>query len=256
MLKSTRPIVAAVALVATAGAAMAERLTIRWGADLGYRPFTYKSEAGEPVGFDIDIGNAICEILDAECTWVEQPWDGIIPALQAGKYDAILSSMSITEDRKRVLDFTGKYYAVPFSFAGRADHDLSVENLAGKAIGVESGSVTEKFVQGEFPDAVIRAYPAQDEIWLDLAAGRIDAGMANMIVVQESFLETEAGEGFALFGPKYTDPKYFGEGTGIALPKSETELRDRISAAILELRENGKYQEINAKYFPFDIYGE
>ncbi|GAB5507985.1 MAG: ABC transporter substrate-binding protein [Rhizobiaceae bacterium] len=236
--------------------ASADVTKIRWGTEAGYKPFMFKTADGELTGFDYDIGNAICEVLEAECTWTEQAWDGIIPALNARKYDAILASMSITEERKRVVDFTGKYYQVGYRFVGKSDAGLTIEGLEGKTVGVQTGTVTENYLRAERPDITIKAYPTQDEVWLDLAAGRIDAGFANKIVVQDGFISTDKGEGFEMFGPDYTEAKYFGEGTGIAVRKQDGELKEAITKAIAELRASGKYQEINAKYFVFDIYGE
>lgn len=104
-------------LAGSVGIAAAET-TIRWGTEAGYKPFMFKTAEGELTGFDYEIGNAICAELKATCTWVEQDWDGIIPALKAGKYDAILASMSITAERQKAVDFTGKYYHVPYAFVG------------------------------------------------------------------------------------------------------------------------------------------
>ncbi len=247
----------ATALAATmVTAALADDMNIRWGTEAGYKPFMFKSESGDLKGFDYDIGNAICEVLNAKCTWTEQAWDGIIPALKAGKYDAILASMSITEERKRAVDFTGKYYHVPYRFVGKKDAGLSTENMKGKTVGVQTGTTSQVFLEGAMPGVTVKAYPTQDEVWLDLAAGRLDAGLANSIVIQDGFLSTDAGANYAMFGPDYTDPKYFGEGTGIAVRKTDNELRDAITGAIAKLRENGTYKKINDKYFSFDIYGK
>lgn len=240
----------------TTTTAFASDMTIRWGTEAGYKPFMFKSEAGDLVGFDYEIGNAICEVLKAECSWTEQAWDGMIPALNAQKYDAILASMSITKERQRAVDFTGKYYHVPYRFVGSTDANLSVESLSGKVVGVQIGTTSQVFLERAMKDVEIKTYPTQDEVWLDLAVGRIDAGLGNMIVVEDSFLSTNYGEGFEMFGPEYSDAEYFGLGTGIAVRKSDGELRDAITDAIATLRKNGKYKEINDKYFPFDIYGK
>jgi len=242
--------------IGAVGAASAEIKEIRWGTEAGYKPFMFKKSDGSLTGFDYDIGNAICEVLNAKCTWTEQAWDGIIPALNARKYDAILASMTITDERKRVIDFTGKYYNVGSQFIGRKDANHTIEGLKGKTVGVQTGTVQENFIKGEHPDVTIKAYPSQDEVWLDLAAGRIDVGFTNKIVAVDSFVNTEKGKDFELFGPEFQQLKYFGEGQGIGVRKSDSELKEAITKAIAELRSNGKYKEINAKYFEFDIYGE
>lgn len=244
---------AAAALTILAGSAtfaIAET-TIRWGTEAGYKPFMFKTSDGELTGFDYEIGNAICAQLKATCSWVEQDWDGIIPALNAGKYDAILASMSITAERQKVVDFTGKYYHVPYTFVGATAAGLMDDaTLDGKTVGVQRGTVTQVYLEAERPNIYIKTYPTQDEVWLDLTAGRIDAGMANKIVINDGFLSEEKGVDFSLFGQEYADPKYFGDGTGIAVRKSDDMLKKMISDAIIQLRENGTYQAINTKYFP------
>ncbi len=241
----------------SASGASADVTEIRWGTEAGYKPFMFKTKDGELTGFDYDIGNAICDTLKVECTWTEQAWDGLIPGLNARKYDAILASMSITGERKRVVDFTGKYYQIGYRFVGKKDGDLSIESLSGKTVGVQVGTVTENYLRAERSDIEVKTYPTQDEVWLDLTAGRIDAGFANKIVVKDGFLSTDKGEGFDMFGPDFTETRYFGEGTGIAVRKQDgAELKEAITKAIAELRANGTYEKINAKYFEFDIYGD
>ncbi|QIE45993.1 transporter substrate-binding domain-containing protein [Pseudohalocynthiibacter aestuariivivens] len=252
-----RALLAATATAFVTTAVQADDMVIRWGTEAGYKPFIYKTADGELTGFDYEIGNAICEVLEAECSWTEQDFDGLIPGLLAGKYDAILASLSITEQRKRVVDFTGKYYHVGFVFVGPENAGIESEaDLAGKSVGVQRGTVTERYVSSEIPEAEVRAYPTQDEVWLDLAAGRIDAGLAHKLVVEDGFLNTERGKGFQVFGKEHFEQEYFGEGAGIAVRKADVEMRDAISGAIATLRENGTYQEINEKYFAYDIYGE
>lgn len=246
-----------VALAVGAGAATADDLVIRWGTEAGYKPFAYKTADGELTGFDIEIGNAICEELNATCTWSEHEFDALIAALNANKFDALLASMTNTDKRQRAIDFTGHYYNIPATFVGRADAGLDDgEGLAGKTVGVQRSTIMEDYLRSERKDVNLKTYPTQDEIWLDLQSGRLDAAMGVKLQIVEGFLNTDQGEGFALFGQDYTDPKYFGYGSSIGIRKSDPELRDAISAAILALRENGKYAEINDKYFDFDIYGE
>ena len=238
-------------------AAIAEDLTIRWGTEAGYKPFMYKTSAGELEGFDYDIGNAICAELKATCTWTEQDWDGIIPALQAGKYDAILASMNITEERQRVVSFSERYYRIPNRFVVREDAAFDeTSDLSGVVIGVQRATIQADYLRAKWPNATVREYPTWDEVWLDLSAGRVDTVLANMIVIQDGFLNTDKGAGYAMTETNHTDTEYFGEGTGIAVRKDETELAGKISQAISALRENGTYAEINNKYFPFDVYGE
>lgn len=231
--------------------------SLRIGVEGAYPPFSEKTESGELIGFDIDIANALCAEMKVECTMVEQDWDGIIPALQAKKYDAIVASMSITEDRKKVVDFTNKYYNTPAKFAakeGMFDSD-STEALAGKRIGVQRGTIHDDYLSSVYKDSEIVRYGTQDEVYLDLTAGRLDAILADSLAIDEGFLKTDAGKGYSFFGTDHNDAEYFGEGAGIAVRKGEDDLRSKLNDAIAAIRANGTYDEIRKKYFDFDIYG-
>jgi lysine-arginine-ornithine-binding protein len=230
---------------------------LRIGVEGAYPPFSEKTSSGDLVGFDIDIANALCAEMGVECALVEQDWDGIIPALQAKKYDAIVASMSITPDRQKVVDFTKKYYQTPAKFAAKegVDWEDTPEGLAGKTIGVQRGTIHDDYISALYTESEIKRYATQDEAYLDIQAGRVDAILADSIAVSDGFLKTEAGEGYAFFGTDHTDPQYFGDGAGIAVRKGEDDLREKLNAAITAIRENGTYKEINDKYFGFDIYG-
>jgi len=249
----------ALALTAFSALVQAEDKPLRIGIEAAYPPFAYKTPDGNITGFDYDIGNALCEEMKVKCQWIEQEFDGLIPALKVRKFDAILSSMSITDERKRSVDFTGKYYATPARLAMKAGTQYSdVADLKGKKVGVQRSSIYDRYATDVFAPAgaeIVR-YSSQNEIFLDLASGRLDATLADVVNIDDGFLKTDAGKGFALVGPDFTDKKYFGEGQGIAVRKGDKALADKISAAILAIRANGKYQEVQDKYFQFNVYGE
>lgn len=258
------------------GAAAQEPMKVRIGVEGAYPPFSYVTPEGDLAGFDIDIAHALCEAMNADCTLVQQDWDGIIPALQARKYDAIIASMSITPERQKQVDFTDKYYHTPARFvAGKGadidlvaggDDDITVSALDqvelnhaaldGKAVGVQRATIHDRFVSEVFGDAVeIRRYGTQDEAYLDLVAGRLDLIMADSVAILDGFLNTDLGADFSFVGPSFSIPQYHGEGAGIALRKNEDELREKFNAAIEQIRADGTYQEIQDKYFDFDVYG-
>lgn len=222
-----------------------------------YPPFSETSPDGSIVGFDIDIANAICEKIGETCTMVKVDWDGIIPALLEKKCDAIVASMSITEERKQVIDFTKKYYQTPARFvaAEGTDLDPSPEGMAGKLVGVQRGTIHQAFMEKYYPDTELRPYGTQDEAVLDLTSGRIDAVMADVVALSDGFLKTDAGKGFAWLGEPQYDPEIHGEGAGIGVRKEDTELRDKLTAAIDAIRADGTYEKVAGKYFDFDIYG-
>ena len=249
----TTAVAAALALLATP--ALAD--TLKVCAEGAYPPFSKTTESGDLEGFDIDIANALCAEMGRECDIQATEWDGIIPALLEGKCDAIIASMSITEERKQKIDFSEKYYNTPARFVAREDTDLEFtpEGLDGAIIGVQRGTIHQDFMEGEFPNAELKLYGTQDEVYLDLQSGRLDAIMQDSIAADDGFLKTEAGENYAFFGEPYSVPKYHGDGAGIGVRKEDAELRDELSKAISALRESGQYKEINDKYFDFDIYG-
>jgi len=241
---------AAAATVFSVTAASAEG-TLRIGTEGAYPPFNMVDENGNLHGFDIDISNALCERIERECTFVKQDWDGILPALLAGKYDIVVASMSITEERKQAVDFTDKYYTNKLQFIAAKDKDLTVtpEGMAGLSAGAQRATVSAQWVEENMPDLDVKLYDTQENAYLDLASGRIDAVIADVLVNYE-WLNSEAGAGFEFKG----EPVFDNDVIGIALRKGEDDLREELNAAIKAIVADGTYAEINAKYFPFSIY--
>lgn len=231
---------------------------LRIGVEGAYPPFSFKNADGTLGGFDIDMANALCEKLERECEMVEQDWDGMIPALKARKFDAIIASMSITEERKRQIDFSAKYYSTPARLVAKKDADFegTAAGLKGKRLAVQRGTTHQCYAEKTFPDAELVLYGTQEDVFRDLVLGRVDAQLSDSLVAQEGFLTQDEGADYAFLGGDQLDVDCFGEGAGVAVRKGEEELRDAMSAAIVALREDGTYQKINEKYFPFDIYGE
>ena len=241
-----------------AGTASADMKKVTLGTEGAYPPFNWIDENGELQGFDIDIGNALCAAAKLECNWVIQDWDGIIPGLLAKKYDAIIASMSITEERRKKVDFTGKYYTTPAKFVRMKGSGIEItdEGLAGMAVGVQRATIHENFLRDNYGDIVtIKAYATQDEANLDFGAGRVDLLLADSVVLLEGFLNTPDGGGAEFVGPDFTDPQWFGDGVGIAIRKGEQELLDALDGAIEAIRADGTYKTINDTYFDFDVYG-
>jgi arginine/ornithine transport system substrate-binding protein len=250
-------IVAAAFAMLAGGASAGEMRKIKIGTEGAYPPFNSIDSNGQLVGFDIDIAKALCAAANFECEFVVQDWDGIIPGLIAKKYDAIIASMSITDERNQVVDFTNKYYNTPAKFvaAKGAGFDISPQGLKGKVVGVQRATIHENFLRAKFPQIEVRTYATQDEANADLVAGRVDLVMADSVALLEGFLKTDAGEGFEFVGPGYNDPKYHGEGAGIAVRKGDDDLRVRLNDAIDKIRADGTYQKVAGKYFDFDVYG-
>lgn len=236
-----------------------EAATIRWGIDPTYPPFDSKRPDGSLAGFDIDLRNAICEQLRVKCTWVEQGFDGMIPALRAKKFDVIMSAMTATDERLKQIDFSNKLYASPAALVAPLGSKLlpSAASLAGKRIGIDQGTTQEAFAKAEWaPKGVtIVPYQNQDQVYQDLVNGRLDAAFQDKTQAGYSFLKTERGKRFAFAGPDVTDVRITGHGVAMGLRKDDAALKQRLNQAIADIRANGTYQKIAAKYFDFDIYG-
>lgn len=243
----------------TAGAVQAkEWKTVRFGIEGAYPPFSWTDESGELQGFDVDMANALCEQMEVKCQLVAQDWDGIIPALLARKYDAIIAAMSITEERKRTVDFTGKYALVPNKFVAKkgTELDLSEEGLKGKRVGVQIATTHDKYLTDNFgKDVNLVRYGTADEAYLDLKAGRVDYVFLDATAIEEGLLNKDGGDQYEFVGPSVTDEKWFGEGFGIAVRKQDQDLKNKLNQAIEALRDNGKYEAVNSKYFEYDVYG-
>ncbi|GLT11301.1 ABC transporter substrate-binding protein [Sulfitobacter porphyrae] len=227
------------------------------GTEGAYPPFNFTESDGNVAGFEIDLGNAMCAHMKVECTWVTQDWDGIIPGLQAKKYDAIIASLYITDERRKVISFSDKYYNVPSRFVVATDStlDISADGLSGTVVGTQRATSFERYLTAEMPDVEVRLYGTMDEAYLDLASGRVDAVLGDVIALQDGFLGTPEGSGFELRGPEFTNPEYFGYGAGVAVRQDDQAIADAFSEAIKALRENGTYQEISQKWFGLDVYG-
>lgn len=254
------PLFACLLALAASPAVMAQApdwKKVRIGVEGAYPPFSEVGTDGKLKGFDIDMALALCAEMKAECTLVQQEWDGMIPSLQARKFDAIIASMAITPERQKQVNFTNKYYNTPPAFLGKGTpRDISPAALKGKKIGVQRTTSHDRYATQYYKDSEIVRYAKQDEVFLDLAAGRIDVALCDQVAGSEGFLKKPAGKGFAVLGNPVDDPAIFGTGSGIALRKADTALQDKFNAAIVAVRANGSYKKIQDKYFDFDVYGK
>ena len=253
-----KKLILALALCTMGATSFAQGKDLKVAIDPTYEPFTFKQD-GKPTGFDVDIANALCEQIKRKCVFVEQGWDSMIPGLMARKYDVIISSMSITEDRLKQIDFTDKYYNTPSRVVTKKEVKYTgPASIKGKKIGVLKASTQEKFAMGELKPAGVGvvSYDAQDQVYLDIKAGRLDGRVADHVEVTGGFLSKPEGKDYELKGDELFIPEYFGIGAGIGLRKGQDALKNELSAAIKTIRGNGVYKKINDKYFKFDVYGK
>lgn len=233
--------------------------TIRFGlAAEPYAPFSVKDSAGNWTGWEVELRDAVCAEMKVKCEWVEVAWDGIIPALLEKKFDVIWSSMSITDERMKVISFTDKYYMSPAVWVGAKADSRKIDpsdpaSLDGVVIGAQGSTTHSTYLEAHFKGhAEIKLYDTLDSETADLKAGRLDLLMASGIQIAD-WLKTADGSDFEI-KVKLPHDKIFGYGDGAGLRKEDNELRERLNAAIKAVRASGKYQEITARYFDFDIY--
>ncbi|MCJ8141608.1 ABC transporter substrate-binding protein [Ancylobacter sp. A5.8] len=253
-MKMLKMLAAAAVLAASAGMAHAEIKKVRIGTEGAYPPFNAVDSTGKLIGFDIDIANALCAKMKVECTFVAQDWDGIIPALLAKKYDAIVASMSITDERKQKVAFTDPYYLTPGNFMVPKDSPIkgtTPADLKGKIVGAQSSTTSANYLEDKYKDSEIKLYPTQDEANADLANGRLDAILIDKFVGYEWLEKTDAGKCCVFVGADLLDVNP--DGTGIAVRQDDNELREAFNKALKEIVADGTYKKINEKYFPFPI---
>ncbi|TNC79678.1 MAG: nickel transporter [Oleiphilus sp.] len=223
---------------------------VRIAVDVPYEPFEYKAPDGSLTGFEIDLGNAVCADIGVKCEWTIQAWDGIIPGLLARKYDAIMSSMSITEERAKKVLFSEGYYNTPSGWFGKKGAGIDVSDkasLKGKKVGVQRGTLQDNYVSDNLGDVVeIKRYTTADDQVLDLKGGRLDLVFVDFPVGEQTILKDENYEAVG-------DLVKLGDGVGVAFRKRDKDLAEKFNASLKKLKENGTYKKIMDKYFKYDI---
>ena len=256
-IKASVAFLAVSAMFAWGAAGHAEEGVLKIGTEGAYPPFNSLTADGRLIGFDIDIAEALCAEMNVKCEFVTQDWDGIIPALQSGKFDVIIASMAITPERAEQVDFTRKYYNSPPGFAAPKDSDIQgvdPDNLAGKTIGVQSSTTYFNHLTQAYGDSTIRPYPSPSEYQIDIANGRLDV-VNDDVAVLSQWLDSPDGACCKLIGTIEPVIEIHGPGNGIAVRKGNRELVDKFNAALDAIRADGRYKQINDRYFKFDIYG-
>ncbi|MFG0805892.1 ABC transporter substrate-binding protein [Pseudomonas fluvialis] len=240
---------AAATLAFGAQAVAAEKLKL--GTEGAYPPFNLIDASGQVGGFDVEIGQALCAKMAVECEVVTSDWDGIIPALNARKFDFLIASMSITEERKAAVDFTEPYYTNKLQFVAPKGGEFKTDkaSLKGKVIGAQRATIAGTWLEDNLDGVVdVKLYDTQENAYLDLSSGRLDGILADTFV-QWEWLKSDAGQSFEFKG----EPVFDNDKIGIAVRKNDP-LRERLNKALAEIVEDGTYKKINDKYFPFSIY--
>ena len=263
-------LIAALAILASS----AQAGSIKIGTEGAYPPWNAKNEAGKLIGFEVELANFLCIYMKHDCTIVEQDWDGMIPALTSGKFDAIMAGMSITDERKKTINFSQGYADEVASLAVMKGSNLEgmdtpkainlstggsdVKNalktltaaLAGKTIGVQTATIHQNFLEsGDVGSVKVRTYKTQDEVNLDLTAGRIDAALAAAVAFTD--YAEKSGKPVVLVGPTFAGGA-FGNGVGVGIRKEDVQLLKDFNKAIDTARKQGKISELAIKWFGFD----
>ncbi len=223
-----------------------------------YPPYNYVDSDGNIKGFEIDLAKALCKEINANCEFVTQDWDGIIPGLLAKKYHAVIGSLYITESRKEKIAFSDKYYQTPARFVVRKDSNIEItsEGLSDVTVGTQRGTSFERMMRDQFGHVDLRVYGSFDEVYQDLRSGRVDAVIDDVVSMKAHLFDGTDSSPFEMRGPEFTNPEWFGYGAGVGVRKENQHIADAFSSAIAAIREDGTYQEISNEWFGFDVYGE
>ncbi|WP_213991970.1 arginine ABC transporter substrate-binding protein [Sodalis sp. dw_96] len=237
-------IIAAVLAGMTASAGAAQ--TIRFATEASYSPFEFVDANNTIQGFDIDLANALCKEMQAQCTFTNQAFDSLIPSLKFRRFDAVISGMDITPERLQQVSFSQPYYENSAIFIAQKGKFTDLASLKGKRVGMQNGSTHQKFLLDKHPEITAVPYDSYQNAVLDLKNGRLDAVFGDSAVVNE-WLTKDAD--LATVGDKITDKAYFGTGLGIAVRQNNTALVDQFNTALNKVRQNGTYQTIYQKWF-------
>ncbi|WP_431222981.1 arginine ABC transporter substrate-binding protein [Serratia sp. L9] len=221
--------------------------SIRFASSATYPPFESLDANNQIVGFDIDLANALCKQMQADCTFTNQAFDSLIAALKFKKYDAVISGMDITPERSKQVAFTQPYYANSAIVIAQKGKFTSLADLKGKKIGMENGTTHQKYMQDKHPEINTVAYDSYQNAILELKNGRIDGVFGDTAVVNE-WLKNNPN--LAAVGEHVTDAQYFGTGLGIAVRPDNQALLTRLNTALEAIKADGTYKAINDKWFP------
>jgi lysine/arginine/ornithine transport system substrate-binding protein len=247
----TAALLLAASLCSTAAFA-ADSDTLRYGVEAQYPPFESKAASGELQGLDIDVGNAVCATAKMKCVWVETSFDGLIPALQGRKFDAINSAMNATDQRRQAIDFTSVVYRVPTQLIAKTGSGITptAAALKGKSVGVLQGSIQETYAKSHWGSAGVSvvSYQDQNQAYTDLKAGRLDGTLVMSAAGQSGFLSKPDGTGYSFAGGPVDDDKILGSGIAFGIRKGDDALKQRLNTAIAKLQADGTIKKFAKKY--------
>ena len=234
----------------------ADNDSIRIAVEGAFPPFNYVDSNNQLQGFDVDIAKALCETAKLKCEFVIQEWTAMIPNLLDNKYDAIISSMSMSAERRQKVAFTEKYYNSPSVFIARKKSGIagtSPEDLKTLRLGVTAATSQESYAKKFYSDVATTVFQASPDLYKGLADGNVDIILEDKLAVYDWLANTKAGSCCTFQGDDINNTEYFGDGAGIAVRPTDKALLDKLNAALEAIEANDTYDTINAKYFPFSI---
>ncbi|MBM7342389.1 arginine transport system substrate-binding protein [Pantoea coffeiphila] len=234
------------ALLASISLGASAAQTIRFATEASYPPFEFVDADNKIQGFDVDLANALCREIGAECTFSNQAFDSLIPSLKFRRFDAVMAGMDITPEREKQVLFTNAYYDNSALFVVQKGKVASIDALKGKRVGVQNGTTHQKYLSEKQADIQLVPYDSYQNAILDLKNGRIDAVFGDTAVVNEWLKQNP---NLAALGEKVTDKSYFGTGLGIAVRQGNTELQGKFNAALDKVKADGTYKTIYSKWF-------
>ena len=226
--------------------------TLRIAVEGEYPPFNQTDKKGQLSGFDIDIANALCKSIQASCKFVKQRWDRMIPDLVDGKYDLVVSSLSITAERLQKIDFTLPYYHTPAKLVALKGAALAPHwtGLKGQRVGVQKATTHELYLTRKLGgDVELVRYDTLPKAEADLLAEKVDFVFGDAMALSEGFLKTDKGKAYAFVGPDIR----IGSGIGIGVRKGQPDLLANLNRALSSIQTDGTYDKIAAKYFDFSL---
>lgn len=229
----------------TATAATEEVLRI--GTEGAYAPFNYTNADGTLGGFDVDMANALCDDMQVTCEITAQDWDGIIPGLKAGKYDAIVAAMSVTPEREQQVAFTNPYFSNTLVFLAKKDSSFEPSNsddINAHSIAAQRSTISSQWLENTYPKANMKLYDTLSNAFLDLGSGRVDAMISDKLPALE-WLSSPTGSNYVLKG----DEIDINDNFAIAVRPNDEALQAKINQSLANLKANGTYDKINQKYF-------
>lgn len=242
---------------AAAGSEPTRRVVVRFLTESDFPPFNFYDEDGVLVGFNVDVARAICLELNTACDIKVRPWGELMPALKRGDADAVIAAHAVTPQALATADFTDRYFYTPGRFAGRTGGErpeMTPEGLEGKRIGVAKNTAHEAFLKAFFRLSAIRSYESPDLARDALIQNQVDFVFDDGISLIFWLHGTASKRCCELEGGPYLEPRFFGDGIAIAVPKNDQAIKTLINGALTRLRANGRLDELAERYFPAKVY--